>query len=156
MDIELFDQQQTEDLGAALWLSLPQKCLLFLVGDLGAGKTTLMRGMLRAAGYQGAVKSPTYSLVEEYEVDGRRVFHFDLYRLKDPEELEWMGMTDYLAQSALCCVEWPQMGEGLLPEADLVLTLSINGQGRLAKLKIVNPVLIGRVKLNWKNNDLLL
>lgn len=156
MQLQLADEQDTEALGAALWPALPEKCLLFLHGDLGAGKTTLVRGLLRAAGHQGTVKSPTYTLVEEYEMAGRRVFHFDLYRLKDPEELEWMGMSDYLTQNALCCVEWPQMGCGFLPAADVELHLKVDGEARLAEFDVRNPALIDSINLNWKNNNLLL
>lgn len=156
MNIELANEQDTEALGAALWAALPHKCLLFLHGDLGAGKTTLVRGLLRAAGHAGAVKSPTYSLVEEYQLAGRPVFHFDLYRLKDPEELEWMGMSDYLAQDGLCCVEWPQMGAGFLPAADVELFLRVVGEAREAEIKVLNPALINSINLNWKNKDLLL
>ena len=156
MMLELLNERDTEAFGAALWQALPEKCLIFLNGDLGAGKTTLVRGLLRAAGHDGAVKSPTYSLVEEYEVGDRRVLHFDLYRLKDPEELEWMGMSDYLAQVALCCIEWPEMGEGLLPEPDLELNLQALNDGRSIEIKVLAPALKESIKLNWKNKDLLL
>jgi len=137
MNITLETPEDTEALGAALWQALPAKCLLFLYGDLGAGKTTLVRGLLRAAGHSGAVKSPTYTLVEEYEVDGRRLFHFDLYRLKDPEELEWMGMDDYLNQNALCCIEWPQMGAGFLPNADVEVSLNYFQRQRTAEINVL-------------------
>lgn len=156
MNITLETPEDTEALGAALWQALPAKCLLFLYGELGAGKTTLVRGLLRAAGHQGAVKSPTYTLVEEYEVNGRRLFHFDLYRLKDPEELEWMGMEDYLNQEALCCIEWPQMGEGFLPMADLEVRLNYFQQQRAAEINMLAKHWQDGIKLNWKNKDLLL
>lgn len=156
MVLELSGSEETELLGAALWQALPAKCLVFLYGDLGAGKTTLMRGLLRAAGHTGTVKSPTYSLVEEYRMPHRAVFHFDLYRLKDPEELEWMGMQDYLQQQALCCIEWPQMGEGYLPAADLELKLSHHGDGRLIEIKVLADSLKNKLAFNWKNKDLLL
>ncbi|WP_446811943.1 tRNA (adenosine(37)-N6)-threonylcarbamoyltransferase complex ATPase subunit type 1 TsaE [Methylomonas sp. 2BW1-5-20] len=156
MNITLETPEDTEALGAALWQALPEKCLLFLYGELGAGKTTLVRGLLRAAGHQGAVKSPTYTLVEEYEIDGRRLFHFDLYRLKDPEELEWMGMDDYLNQDALCCIEWPQMGEGFLPAADLEVRLNYFQQQRSAEINMLAKNAGLGIKLNWKNKDLLL
>lgn len=156
MNITLETSEDTEALGAALWQALPAKCLLFLYGELGAGKTTLVRGLLRAAGHQGAVKSPTYTLVEEYEVNGRRLFHFDLYRLKDPEELEWMGMEDYLNQEALCCIEWPQMGEGFLPMADVEVRLNYFQQQRAAEINMLAKHWQNGVKLNWKNKDLLL
>ncbi|WP_026601345.1 tRNA (adenosine(37)-N6)-threonylcarbamoyltransferase complex ATPase subunit type 1 TsaE [Methylomonas sp. 11b] len=156
MNITLETPEDTEALGAALWQALPEKCLLFLYGELGAGKTTLVRGLLRAAGHQGAVKSPTYTLVEEYEVNGRRLFHFDLYRLKDPEELEWMGMDDYLNQNALCCIEWPQMGAGFLPTADLEVRLNYFQQQRTAEINVLAKNRLSDIKLNWKNNNLLL
>lgn len=156
MNIVLDNEQETEAFGAELWRVLPEKCLIFLNGDLGAGKTTLVRGLLRAAGYPGTVKSPTYSLVEEYDLGDRRVFHFDLYRLKDPEELEWMGMNDYLAQKALCFVEWPQMGDGFLPTPDLSLLLELAGEGRSIQINDLAPSLKKIIKLSWKNKDLLL
>ena len=108
----LTEASETEAFGAALWAALPEKALVFLHGELGAGKTTLIRGLLRAAGYQQTVKSPTYSLVEEYQINNRYIYHFDLYRLKDAEELAWIGMDDYLQQNALCLIEWPEMGFG--------------------------------------------
>ena len=156
MIIELNDSDETEALGAALWRTLPEKCLVFLYGELGAGKTTLMRGLLRGAGYQGAVKSPTYSLVEEYHFEERAVFHFDLYRLKDPEELEWFGMNDYLKQNALCCIEWPEMGEGHLPSAHVELKLSQRGKGRLIEINVLANSLKNSLSIVWKNKDLLL
>jgi tRNA threonylcarbamoyladenosine biosynthesis protein TsaE len=127
--------EATEQLGAALWRLLPAKCLVFLHGDLGAGKTTLVRGFLQAAGHVGAVKSPTYTLVEEYRIGGRNIYHFDLYRLADPEELEWIGIRDYLDEESVCIVEWPEMGEGLLPAADLSIRLSVQDSGRLAEIE---------------------
>ena len=156
MTIELENSDETEAFGALLWRLLPEKCLVFLHGDLGAGKTTLARGLLRAAGYSGVVKSPTYGLVEDYQLDQRRVLHFDLYRLQDPEELEWLGMADYLAQPALCLVEWPQQGQGLLPEPDVELSLRHSGEKRVLQINIVSELLKNRDDFIWKNKDLFL
>jgi tRNA threonylcarbamoyladenosine biosynthesis protein TsaE len=125
---------ETEQFGAELYHSLPSKCLVFLHGDLGAGKTTLVRGYLRAAGYTGTVKSPTYNLVEEYTIAGKKVYHFDLYRITSPEELEWIGINDYFNHDSVCFIEWPDKGKGFLPKPDLMITLAVKEAGRLAEV----------------------
>jgi tRNA threonylcarbamoyladenosine biosynthesis protein TsaE len=94
------------------------------------GKTTLVRGFLRAAGFTGAVKSPTFTLVEEYSLDERKIFHFDLYRLNDPEELEWMGIRDYFIPNSLCFIEWAERGAGFLPIPDAIISLTVQDLGR--------------------------
>lgn len=103
---------------------------IFLHGDLGAGKTTLVRGLMRAYGHSGAVKSPTYTLVEPYEFSRYNIYHFDLYRLSDPEEVEFMGVADYLDPANLCLIEWPERGQALLPQPDIVIELAMEGSGR--------------------------
>jgi tRNA threonylcarbamoyladenosine biosynthesis protein TsaE len=130
VSLYLADEAATETLGGALARCLPAGALVFLEGDLGAGKTTLARGFLRGLGYSGAVRSPTYTLVEPYETAAGPVFHFDLYRLADPEELEFMGIRDFLGSAARCLVEWPARGAGWLPGPDLVLRLAREGAGR--------------------------
>ena len=124
------NEAATLDFAGQFQRALPPGCLIFLRGTLGAGKTTFVRGCLRAAGHVGKVKSPTFTLVEEYDLQGHAVYHFDLYRLTDPEELEWMGMRDYLRPDAWCFIEWPERGEGALPVADVEIKLNINGFSR--------------------------
>jgi tRNA threonylcarbamoyladenosine biosynthesis protein TsaE len=134
MTVLLPDEAATLAFAGRVYRSLPPGCLVFLRGNLGAGKTAFVRGCLRAAGFTGPVKSPTFTLVEEYALADRTLFHFDLYRLNDPEELEWMGIRDYLRPDATCFIEWPERGEGLLPEADLDIHLEIEGWARRAAL----------------------
>ncbi|MFT7684695.1 MAG: tRNA threonylcarbamoyladenosine biosynthesis protein TsaE [Candidatus Azotimanducaceae bacterium] len=109
---------------------LGRKTLIYLEGDLGAGKTTFSRGILRGFGYEGAVKSPTFTIVEPYTLSWGHVYHFDLYRLNDPEELEYIGLDDYLETGNLCLIEWPERGIHFLPECDLKISLVISGEAR--------------------------
>ncbi len=136
----LADEKATVDFARRLAPLLNGVSFVTLAGDLGAGKTTLARALIHALGYEGRVKSPTYTLVEVYELPERTVFHFDLYRLADPEELEYLGLDDYFGGQALCLVEWASKGEGMLPEADLELSLSREGEGRRLCVRALSPV----------------
>ena len=133
MKLALADAAATEQLGARLADSITP-AIVYLRGDLGAGKTTLARGFIHALGYAGKVRSPTYTLVERYPCERCPVFHLDLYRLADAEELEWLGLRDMLAEPALLLVEWPERGNGILPAADLTIELHYSGSTREAHL----------------------
>lgn len=119
----LEDEAATVAAGQQLGQCCHGGLVIFLEGTLGAGKTTLTRGILMALGYSGAVKSPTYTLVEPYENLSPTVYHFDLYRLGDPEELGYMGIRDYFSSHSLCLLEWADKGQGYLPKPDMVLSL---------------------------------
>ena len=123
-----------EALGAKLAASLGEAHLIYLNGPLGAGKTTLVRGMLRGLGHAGAVKSPTFTLVEPYDFKNRVLYHFDLYRLNDPEELEFLGMRDYLDGNGVCVVEWAERAQGVLPTPDAEIMISLAEKGRMVRI----------------------
>jgi tRNA threonylcarbamoyladenosine biosynthesis protein TsaE len=132
--IHLPNEQAQVAFGRQLGLATPQKALIFLQGDLGVGKTTLVRGFLQARGHQGNVKSPTYTLIEPYALASGHCYHLDLYRLSDGEELEYLGLREMLAEQAILLVEWPQRGAGWLPSADLLLDLRHAEVGRQGNL----------------------
>ncbi|MDQ2696284.1 MAG: tRNA (adenosine(37)-N6)-threonylcarbamoyltransferase complex ATPase subunit type 1 TsaE [Pseudomonadota bacterium] len=125
----------TEALGARLAGATAGGGIVWLRGDLGTGKTTLVRGLLRALGHAGPVRSPTYTLMEPYSIGRRRIFHLDLYRLGDPQELEYIGLRDLLDGDSILLVEWPERGQGVLPAADLELELTYAGSGRQCRLR---------------------
>ena len=130
----LADEQAMSDFGARIARVTRGHGLIFLEGNLGMGKTTLSRGIIRGLGHVGAVKSPTFTLVEPYEIGDIRAFHFDLYRLVDPEELEFLGIRDYFEDDAMCLIEWPDKGAGFLPKPDLTITISPQDSGRSLKI----------------------
>ncbi|MDG0992470.1 MAG: tRNA (adenosine(37)-N6)-threonylcarbamoyltransferase complex ATPase subunit type 1 TsaE [Luminiphilus sp.] len=134
LTVDMPNEQSTMAMGASLAQICPSPLRIYLSGELGAGKTTLSRGFLRALGHAGNVKSPTYTLVEPYEFDNVMVFHFDLYRIADPEELAYMGFDDYLMTPAILLVEWADRGGDWLPPPDLLVHLSPLGEGRQLRL----------------------
>lgn len=135
MESTIFEQflaNEDDTLRLGSWLSSQnlEGSVIYLRGHLGAGKTTMSRGILQALGHVGAVKSPTYTLVEEYEYQGLKIHHFDLYRLGDPEELEYMGIRDYFGQGTVNLIEWDERGTGYIAQADLIIELNKEQLGR--------------------------
>jgi tRNA threonylcarbamoyladenosine biosynthesis protein TsaE len=135
LDIKLPDPVATEALGQALARGAGPGRVIHLRGELGTGKTTLVRGLLRALGHAGRVKSPSYTLVEPYELSSLHFYHFDLYRLKNQEEWAQTGFRDYFGAQAMCVVEWPERAGGLLSRPDVETTLCFEADGRRALLE---------------------
>ena len=127
--------RDTEQLGARLAARVRDGAVIHLRGQLGAGKTTLARGFLRALGHAGTVKSPTFTLVEPYVIGDLHIYHFDLYRMNDPEELEAIGIRDYCENRAICLFEWPELGAAAVPAADIDLSIAHQDRGRVIQLQ---------------------
>lgn len=137
MQFELQDSQSTEALGRALAATRPGNAVVFLQGDLGAGKSTLARALLRALGVQGAIRSPTYTLIERYPVEGGEAWHLDLYRIGNAGELDFLGLDE--ATATLWLVEWQERGSAGLPAPDLHIELAVQGRGRSALIQALSP-----------------
>jgi tRNA threonylcarbamoyladenosine biosynthesis protein TsaE len=140
VDWVLADEAATEELARQIAQALPmptadKPLIVYLEGELGTGKTSLARGMLRALGEQGPVRSPTYGLLSQYSLPAGQVMHLDLYRLRGPDELEALALRDMLAGRRLWLIEWPDRGAGALPPPDLTVALQVEGKGRLARLQ---------------------
>lgn len=133
------DAEATAALGESLAATRPARAVVFLQGDLGAGKSTLARAWLRALGVTGAIKSPTYALVERYPIPGGEAAHLDLYRLAAASELDFLGLDELAAEATLWLVEWPERGAGSLPPPDLRVVLAAQGAGRRAVLESASP-----------------
>jgi tRNA threonylcarbamoyladenosine biosynthesis protein TsaE len=128
-----------EALGARLAHGLQGGLVVYLHGELGSGKTTLVRGMLHGLGFSGAVKSPTFTLVEPYALTGLVIYHVDLYRLDRIDELETIGIRDYVHERSVLLIEWPERGHGALPDADARVTISYRDTGRYVELLCASP-----------------
>tara|TARA_Y100001936_G_C15692683_1_gene466843 strand:+ start:83 stop:535 length:453 start_codon:yes stop_codon:yes gene_type:complete len=122
------------EFGNKLSSFISDKILIFLEGGLGAGKTTLTRGLIRGKGFHGNVKSPTYTLIEPYKIEGIDIYHIDLYRVNDINELEYLGIRDILSETSIVIIEWPQIGKNWLPEPDLLIQIDKKDNGRLINL----------------------
>lgn len=133
---QLIDEEATLAFGLRLASALPssQGAIIFLNGALGAGKTTFTRGVLRGLGYHAKVKSPTYTLVEPYQINEHAFYHFDLYRLSSPDELMQIGIEEYLTPPAICLIEWPEKGFPHLPTPDLIIHFHFHGLGRTVEI----------------------
>ena len=134
LKILLFNEKNTLDLGESISAHLTEGLLIFLKGDLGAGKTTLARGLISGLGYVGSVKSPTYSLIEQYEFDEFTLNHFDLYRFTDPNEWLASGFQEYINSYDVTLIEWPEKSSELLPKPDLEVKLLYKNESRIAHI----------------------
>lgn len=137
---DIIDASAMEAFGRKLASLSPPGSKLFLQGELGAGKTTLVRGFLHGLGYLGIVKSPTYTLVEPYQLDNLEIFHFDLYRLNDPEELEAIGIRDYFSGDGICLLEWPEKGAAHLGKPDVSIYIEYQEEQRKVSLEAKTAV----------------
>lgn len=152
VNIVLSDEKASEHFASRLASCLCPSLILTFSGDLGAGKTTIIRALLRHLGVQSAIKSPTFSLVESYICNQLIIHHFDLYRIHQVEELEYIGFRDYFTQESICCIEWAENAGEALPQIDLRFKLNIKGTGR--EMQIVALSALGKKILTRLAGDL--
>lgn len=145
------DEKSMLEFAADVAANCPDAIIIFLLGNLGAGKTTFARGFLRGLGQEGSVKSPTYTIVEPYQFSNHIVYHFDFYRIKDLFELELIGIQDYFTPDAICLIEWPENGAGLLPPADMSCYIEMRDTGR--EIRMVGHSDKGRDVLKRLQNE---
>ncbi|MEI8055671.1 MAG: tRNA (adenosine(37)-N6)-threonylcarbamoyltransferase complex ATPase subunit type 1 TsaE [bacterium] len=138
MEITIKTAIAMQKFGAVVAKACEPGCTIYLHGELGAGKTTLVRGFLREFGHQGHVRSPTFTLLEPYQLDAALVCHFDLYRLINAEEFAYIGGRDYFSQQSICLIEWPERGRGFLPEADLTCNFDFSAKGKWRRVCLVS------------------
>lgn len=130
MILTIHTEKEMQKLAKKIALSAKPGLIIFLKGELGVGKTTFVRGFLHALGYKKLVKSPSYTLVEPYEINGHTIYHLDLYRLMNAEELEWLGVRDYFDKQSICLIEWPEKGNHFLPVADIEIHIEMTDSNR--------------------------
>ena len=140
MIITLENETETTAIGAKVASCLKGGEVIYLKGELGTGKTTFVRGVLNGLGHTGNVKSPTFTIVEPYSIDDHVIYHFDLYRLDDPEELESLGIRDYCDGQSICFFEWPEKGGDFLPDADILISLSYQNEGRALEISAFSEI----------------
>ena len=133
-DVYLSNEAATQAFGECIAVAIAAPMIISLQGDLGTGKTCLVRAILRKLGITGSIKSPSFTLIESYDTKGFTVYHCDLYRMSDPMELEYLGLRDYAATDAIIFVEWPEHGEGYLPPPDIAIKLTEKNNGRILTL----------------------
>ena len=139
MIIDLPTERASEDIAARLTACLAAPLVMTFSGQIGAGKTTLIRAMLRCLGITTAIKSPTFALVETYQLERMQFHHMDLYRVQDESELDYIGFRDYFTSDAVCCIEWPERVSGCLEQVDIEFSLRLNGVGREMQVCALSP-----------------
>ena len=150
----LANEQETVLVGKQFGKLLYESTIIFLEGELGAGKTTFCKGVLAAFDYSGKVKSPTYTLVEPYEVGDKQIYHFDLYRLGDPEELEFIGIRDYFDSNSIALIEWWQKGSGYIPSPNFTVSLNSMNQGRKLEIKTNSSIELKIIEQMYEMKEL--